>query len=145
MKKSVNFWQRKLTLKVQFWHFWVNHNSSQDCSKEIPLNMLILGQKSCIVRPTIFEIPQPNCVIWGPSYLLLPFGMSYLQKWSHLRKDCDQVLSNRHPLNCKCVSRHASRKCYDIRLTCIVCFGQSFDYHSLWIMIRKKIRTTECS
>ena len=28
--------------------------------KKIPLSMLILGQKSCILGPTIFKIPQPN-------------------------------------------------------------------------------------
>ena len=30
-KKSVDFWHRKLTFKVQFWHFLLNHNSLQDC------------------------------------------------------------------------------------------------------------------
>ena len=38
----------------------MNHNSLQDCFKNIPLSMLILGQKSCISGPTIFKIPQPN-------------------------------------------------------------------------------------
>ena len=33
--KSFNFWHRKLTLKVQFGHFLMNHNSSQDCFKTI--------------------------------------------------------------------------------------------------------------
>jgi hypothetical protein len=27
---------------------------------KFPLSMLILGQKSCFLGPTIFEIPQPN-------------------------------------------------------------------------------------
>ena len=31
-----------------------------DRFKKNPLNMLILGQKSCFFEPTIFEIPQPN-------------------------------------------------------------------------------------
>ena len=43
-----------LTLKVQFRHFLT------DCLKQFPLSMLILGQKSCILGPTIFKIPQPN-------------------------------------------------------------------------------------
>ena len=30
-----NFWHKKLTLKVQFWHFLTNHNSLQDCLKTI--------------------------------------------------------------------------------------------------------------
>ena len=34
-KNSVDFWHRKLTLKVQFRHFLTNHNSSQDCFKTI--------------------------------------------------------------------------------------------------------------
>ena len=33
LKISVDAWHRKLTLKVQFWHFLKNHNSSQDCSR----------------------------------------------------------------------------------------------------------------
>ena len=28
-------WSPKLPLKVQFWHFLLNHNSSQDCFKTI--------------------------------------------------------------------------------------------------------------
>ena len=28
--------------------------------KDFPLSMFILGQKSCFLGPTIFEIPQPN-------------------------------------------------------------------------------------
>ena len=28
--------------------------------KKDPLSMLILGQKSCFLGPTIFKIPQPN-------------------------------------------------------------------------------------
>ena len=29
-------------------------------SKKNPLSVLILGQKSCILGPTIFKTPQPN-------------------------------------------------------------------------------------
>ena len=60
---KVDFLHQKLTLKVQFWHFLMNHNSSTDLKKN-PLSMLnqllILGQKSCFLRPNIFEILQPN-------------------------------------------------------------------------------------
>ena len=59
-KNSVDLWHRKLTLKVQFRHFLRNHNSLQDCLKQFPSSMLILGQNSCILGPTIFKIPQPN-------------------------------------------------------------------------------------
>ena len=49
---------RFLTQKIDFestiWHFLTNHNSLQDCFKKNPLSMLILGQKSCILGPTIF-------------------------------------------------------------------------------------------
>ena len=34
-KNSVDFWHRKLTLKVQFLHFLMNHKSLQDCFKII--------------------------------------------------------------------------------------------------------------
>ena len=106
LKNDVDFWHRKLTLKVQFRHFVTNHNSSQDCFKTISFEhidpwakllhfrthhlqystteltlkvgfrhfltnhnslqdcfktrMLILGQNSCILGPTIFEIPLLN-------------------------------------------------------------------------------------
>ena len=56
---AVDFWHHKLTLKVQFWHFLMNHNSLTD-SKKFPVSMLILGQKSCFLGPTIFKIPQLN-------------------------------------------------------------------------------------
>jgi hypothetical protein len=59
-KNSIDFWHRKLTLKVGFRHFLTNHNLSQDCLKKFPLSMVILRQKSCILGPTIFKIPQPN-------------------------------------------------------------------------------------
>ena len=54
--KLIDFWNQKLTLKVQFWHFLMNRNSL----KKNPLSMLILGQKPCFLGPTIFEIPRPN-------------------------------------------------------------------------------------
>ena len=56
-KNSVDFWHRKLTLKVQFWHFLTNHNSLQDCFKKIHVDS---WAKSCILGPTIFKILQPN-------------------------------------------------------------------------------------
>ena len=34
-KNSVDFWHRKLTLKVWLWHFLMNNNSLQDCFKKI--------------------------------------------------------------------------------------------------------------
>ena len=37
-----------------------NRNPSTHFRKKFPLNMLILGQKSCFLEPTIFKIPQPN-------------------------------------------------------------------------------------
>ena len=49
----MKFWHRKLTLKVRFWHFLMNRNSSTDLKHNNPLSMLILGQKSCFLGPTI--------------------------------------------------------------------------------------------
>ena len=63
-KKSVDFWLWKLNLKVQFWHFLMNRKSSMDFMKKFPSSMLILGQKSCSLAPTIFWIPQPNSCYW---------------------------------------------------------------------------------
>ena len=59
IKNSNDFWNRKLTFKVQCCYFRMNRHSSAEFIKN-PLSMLILGQKSCFLRPTIFEIPQPN-------------------------------------------------------------------------------------
>ena len=42
-------------------------------SKQIPLSMLIFGQKSCFLGPTIFKIPQPNwhyCVCLGAQFYI---------------------------------------------------------------------------
>ena len=73
---SFDFWPRKLTLKVRFWHFLTNHYSLQYCLKKIPLSMLILGQKSCILGLTIFKIPQPKwhwySWDWFISYIFKP-------------------------------------------------------------------------
>ena len=43
-KNSVDFWHRKLTLKVHFWHFLTNRKSWKDCFKQFHLSMFILGQ-----------------------------------------------------------------------------------------------------
>ena len=45
--------------KYDFGTFWraVIH---QRIKKKNPLSMLILGQTSCFLGPTIFKIPQPN-------------------------------------------------------------------------------------
>ena len=54
--------------------------------------MLIIGQKSCILGPTIFKIPQPNChyyvystratITRGLYILILLFeGQKRLFKW----------------------------------------------------------------
>ena len=60
MKNSVDFWHRKLTLKVQFGTLWWTIIHHRIVFKQFPLSMSILGQKSCILGPTIFKIPQPN-------------------------------------------------------------------------------------
>jgi hypothetical protein len=43
--------RRARHLKVRFWHFLTNPNSSTDFKK---------SYESCFLGPTIFKIPQPN-------------------------------------------------------------------------------------
>jgi hypothetical protein len=58
-KDSDNFWHKRLTFKVWLTFRWtVIHR--QNFLFSFPLSMLIRGQKSCFLGPTIFEIPQPN-------------------------------------------------------------------------------------
>ena len=85
-KISVDFWLRKLTLKVRFWHFLTNHNSSTDFFLKIfPLSVLILGQKSCFLGPTIFKIPQPNWYYSGEHLVISQFWTEITSDffWSH--------------------------------------------------------------
>ena len=51
LKNSVNFWRRKLTLKVQFWHFLMNHTSLQDCSKTISFEYVDSWAKILHLKP----------------------------------------------------------------------------------------------
>ena len=44
-------------------NFLTDRHSSTDLKKKFPSSMFILGQKSCFLGPTIFEIPQPNKAI----------------------------------------------------------------------------------
>ena len=57
-------------------HFLTNHIHGRIVLKNIPLSMLILGQKSCFLGPTIFKIPQPN---WY--YCVHGRCQSCLQSW----------------------------------------------------------------
>ena len=45
--------------KYNFGTFWWNHQRNFKISF-LWVRMLILGQKHCLLGPTIFEIPQPN-------------------------------------------------------------------------------------
>ena len=81
-KNSVDFWHRKLTLKVQFLHFLTNHNSSLDCFKTISLSMLILRQKSCILRPTI---QHSRTELTGSNPWIFP----EINEWFDLTKDLE--------------------------------------------------------
>ena len=53
--------------------------------KKVPLGMLILGQKSCILGSTIFKIPQPNChyYTWVYSIVIFQFFFSWSITWSY--------------------------------------------------------------
>ena len=46
--------------KYDFGTFWRTIIHCRIVLKKNPLSMLILGQKACILGPTIFKIPQPN-------------------------------------------------------------------------------------
>ena len=46
--------------KYDFGTFWQTGISRRIFLNKIPFSMLILGQKPCILDPTIFKIPQPN-------------------------------------------------------------------------------------
>ena len=50
-KNSVDFWHRKLTLKVPFRHFLMNHNSSQDFSNSFLWECWFLGKKLAFYDP----------------------------------------------------------------------------------------------
>ena len=43
-----------------FGTFWQAIIDGRIVLKKLPLSTLTLGQKSCILRPTIFKVPQPN-------------------------------------------------------------------------------------
>ena len=46
--------------KYDFGTFWWTVSHRRIFLNRFPLSMLTLGQKSCILGPTIFKIPQPN-------------------------------------------------------------------------------------
>jgi len=47
---SVDFWHQKLTLKVQFWHFLTNRNSSTDFFKENSFEYVDSWPKKLLLR-----------------------------------------------------------------------------------------------
>ena len=51
---------KNLLWKYNFGTFWGTIIHRRIVLKKNPLSMLILGQESCILEPTIFKIPQPN-------------------------------------------------------------------------------------
>ena len=64
-----NFLKKTFFFNYNFWttlfskimpNFWRTGAPSSLKIQRFPLSMLILGQKPCILGPTIFKIPQPN-------------------------------------------------------------------------------------
>ena len=55
---NINFWTTLFSKIMP--NFWWTVSHRRIFLKKFPLSMLILGQKSCILGPTIFKIPQPN-------------------------------------------------------------------------------------
>ena len=49
-KNSVDFWHQKLTLKVRFWHFLMNHNSLTDSLKKISFEYVDSWPKILLFR-----------------------------------------------------------------------------------------------
>ena len=103
---NFNFWTPLFSKIIpNFWwtviHWWILLNC-------FPLSMLILGQKSCFLRPTIFEIPQlnwyysrntvyktgalpanpcqkcPGIFLANPNFFLFSLGCSYFQLYPRI-------------------------------------------------------------
>ena len=90
--------------------------------KQFLLSMSILGQKSCILGPTIFKIPRPN---WGSMMLFFPCMKNqyhwqsplYLQgvsKVSELffRNECGIQMSQATPTNFSMLFKHKYGKLF---------------------------------
>ena len=63
--------------KYNFGTFWQADAPCIFKIQRFPLSMLILGQKACILGPTIFKIPQPN---WYYSVVVILTGPEFLFK-----------------------------------------------------------------
>ena len=61
--------------KYDFGTFWRTVSHRRICLKKFPLSILILGQKSRILGPTVFKCPQPNwhCIAVLHAYMFLKF------------------------------------------------------------------------
>ena len=59
-KLETNVFYKKWSPKLIFLNEYMFLNSVDFWHKKFPLSMLILGETSCILGPTIFKIPQPN-------------------------------------------------------------------------------------
>ena len=57
-----NFWTTLFSKTMP--NVWQTGISHRIFFNKIPFSTLILGQKSCILDPTIFKIPQPNWYYW---------------------------------------------------------------------------------
>ena len=56
--------------KYNFGTFWQSGAPRILKTQQFPLSVLILGQKACILGPTIFKIPQPNWYYYIPKLFL---------------------------------------------------------------------------
>ena len=73
-KFFVDFWHRKLTLKVRFRHFLTNHNSSQDCFQIISLEHVDSWAKLLHFRTHHLLNPTTELTLY---VLLCPSGTNF--------------------------------------------------------------------
>ena len=113
-KNSVKFWHWQLTLKVRFCHLLTNWRiliHQWIFLKHFPLSMLILGQKSCFLGPTILKFhnrTDQNVTNGVDSQLaiLSQYMISYksgiiLKDWHKINKI--EIATKRIPSLCSCL------------------------------------------
>ena len=85
--------------KYNFGTFWRSIIHRRIVLRQFPLSMSILGQKPCILGPTIFKIPQPN---WHCNSIYSPCKGKEIGKfsvscwsgriWSKINRICSNSL-----------------------------------------------------
>ena len=129
---NFNFWTTLFSKIMP--NFWWTVSHRRIFLKEFPLSMLILGQKSCILGPIIFNFPQPNwhyCVCHSIRSMFRILGMYNFGPMSKSRHSYHLTLKFGPIL-------------YEIAFILyeIVCFAHSFGYQisvSFCIVLRSTV------